>query len=229
VESRYWLSLPAIEKLVVRDVIFRMIICVDEFHGECVSKQLVFFMGKIYLLLLIMLNVPVVYAESEILLRSQLYVEGFVVGSTCSVKIEGNNGSMIDFGEYDHWMQTGRRTVRFFVKLFQDDPLSPGCDAFMGTPGRVTLKFGDDSMNQLDRFGVVTYGAGGGIRIAITSADKKANVDSKGKITSEHAELTYSKDFASRGVLMFNARAEGLRSATAGGYHGSLSLVVSYK
>ncbi|QUM88181.1 type 1 fimbrial protein [Moritella sp. 36] len=193
------------------------------------SKQLVFFMGKIYLLLLIMLNVPVVYAESEILLRSQLYVEGFVVGSTCSVKIEGNNGSMIDFGEYNQASQTGLRTVPFFVKLFQDDPSSPGCDAFMGTPGRVTLKFGGDSTNQLDESGVVTHGAGGDIRIAITSTDEKANVDSKGKIISGHSELTYSKDFAQEGVFSFSARAEGLQEADAGRYHGSLSLVMSYK
>lgn len=187
-------------------------------------------MNIIYIFLLMLLDFSTAYAAPEILLKSRIHVEGVVVGSACSVVIESgtSRSGVIDFGQYNKALRTGGVDKLFSIKLFENKDTIPGCSAFLAGSELVTLTFGDRSTNQLDEQGVITKGAGDSIRIAISSTDA-GKVSSQRKITSKNTALTYSQDFAAKGVFGFNARVERLEEATTGDYHGSLSLVVTYQ
>ncbi len=169
------------------------------------------------------------YAGSP-LLKTTVSIDGVVVGAACSVVVDNgvSRSGVIDFGLYNTAMRSGSADKPFQIKLYEQGSVEAGCSAFLAGSGLVTFSFGDKEAGQLDKRGVVTRGAGDGVRIAITSTDI-GNVSSTQVVNSAMSELTYSRDFASQGVFGFNARAVGLESASAGLYHGSLSLVVSYQ
>lgn len=169
------------------------------------------------------------YAESP-LLKTTVSIDGIVVGSSCSVVVDNgvSRSGVIDFGLYNTAMRSGPVDKPFQIKLYEKGSVDAGCSAFLAGSGLVTFSFGDKEAGQLDKQGVVTQGAGDGVRIAITSTDI-GKVSSTQVVSSVMPKLTYPKDFASLGVFGFNARAVGLESASAGSYHGSLSLVVSYQ
>ncbi|EEX66675.1 hypothetical protein [Vibrio metoecus] len=163
-------------------------------------------------------------------MKTTVAIDGIVVGSSCSVVVDNgvSRSGVVDFGLYNTAMRDGPVDKPFQIKLYEKGSTEPGCSAFLAGSGLVTFSFGDESAEQLDRQGVVTRGAGGGVRIAITSTDV-GKVSSTQVVNSSMPKLTYSRDFASLGVFGFNARAIGLESASAGSYHGSLSLVISYQ
>ena len=173
-----------------------------------------------------------VFASPTLALKSQMYIDGVVVGSVCSVVVESDasRSGIISFGAYHKNRVSSDFSGHkaFQVKLFEDNASDPGCSAFSAGSGLVKFTFGDDSVRQLDDNGVITKGAGDNIRIAISSTDTGV-VSDRNKITANNSVLTYPKDFAVKGVFGFMAVAEGLDTAKIGDYHGSLSLVVTYQ
>ncbi|ARR51830.1 type 1 fimbrial protein (plasmid) [Photobacterium damselae subsp. damselae] len=184
-------------------------------------------MKKRYLALVGLLVAVHTYASDYIVLRRQFNISGVVVASACSVSVEseGSQNGVINFGQYNQAKEKGGLIKPFSIKLYEIGASVPGCSAFLAGIGDVSLTFGEQG--QLDTQGVVTHGAGNNIRVAITAVDNEASHHKV--ITSKNAKLMYPKIFSTRGVFNFNAKAEGLDSATPGDYRGSLSLVVSYK
>ncbi|CEO40982.1 fimbrial protein [Photobacterium kishitanii] len=174
----------------------------------------------------------VAFASSKLALKSQIYVNGVVVGSACSVVVDSgvSRSGLIEFGTHDKNKSNRRGTKShpFTVKLYEKQATEPGCSAFLAGNDFVKFSFGDKSVNQLDERGVITQGAGDNIRIAISSTDTGV-VSNRNTITVNNAELTYPNQFAAKGVFGFMATADGLDSAEVGEYYGSLSLVVTYQ
>ncbi len=189
--------------------------------GKCMN-QCLFLLG-------VLLLSATAHSES-LLFKTTVSFDGVVVSSACSVEVDNgvSRSGVIDFGLYNTTKQVSSVIKPFKVKLYENGSSVVGCSAFLAGSGLVKFTFGDRAAGQLDSRGVVTRGAGDGVRIAITSTDI-GEVNSTQAITSSLSELTYPREFASRGVFGFNAQAIGLESASAGSYHGSLSLVVSYQ
>ncbi|OIN26561.1 type 1 fimbrial protein [Vibrio mediterranei] len=168
------------------------------------------------------------------LISAKTNISGHVVASVCTITISDGSArslseGVIDFGVYNKSTRTGMPEKSIVINLFEPGAEQPGCSAFKaGSSGLVKFKFGDEGADQLDSRGVVTRGAGDGVRIAISSVDS-GHVSSVAKITADNNVLSYPSSFATQGVFNFKARVEGLDSATSGTYSGSLSLVVSYE
>lgn len=78
---------------------------------------------------------------------------------------------------------------------------------------------------QLDGQGVVTRGAGDGIRIDVRAADTQA--DFRGRITQANHEVKYPVDFAAKGQFRFRAQPVFPADVKAGEYNGALTFVVT--
>ncbi|WP_052697147.1 fimbrial protein [Vibrio vulnificus] len=182
---------------------------------------------KVLLFMFLSLHSFGIFANPEVLFKSQINVTGIVVASVCSVEVESDasKSGVISFGQYDQSTHLGELDKRFDIKLYESGATTPGCSAFSTSSGLVSVRFGDQG--QLNSRGVVVRGAGDNISIAITATDNQAS--NKDIITSSNAVLTYPQDFSEKGVFGFNAKIEGLDSATPGGYQGTLSVVVSYE
>ncbi|MGL5236688.1 MAG: fimbrial protein [Plesiomonas shigelloides] len=167
-------------------------------------------------------------AENIINTRTEL--EGTVVSSVCSIAIEGDRGRLgvIDLGQYNQATHQGSGGKTFWLKLYEEGATLPGCDAFLAGGDKVTLTFGDKNLQQLDARGVITRGAGDGVRLRISSLDAN-NVSSVEPLTFIHQTLSYPTSFAAKGVFGFRVQPTGLNLAKAGVYQGELSVVVSYK
>ena len=169
-------------------------------------------------------------AESLELFSSEFRISGVVVSSVCSVKVENNTSTsgVIGFGQYNKAAQSGLNERQVFsVKLYESQSKLLGCSAFLAGSSDVSLKFGDANSGQLDSLGVVTFGAGDGVRIAITSTNLEAS--NNNVITSNNSILTYPSSFAVKGEFGFEANVKGLSDAAPGTYSGTLSLTVEYQ
>ena len=92
------------------------------------------------------------------------YFTADVVASTCHVvvDVEGNKDSRLVFGTFRKSTRTPVPPRDFTVRLYETGATVQGCSAFLA--GQVaTLNFGHPG--QLDAGGVVTRGAGDGIRV----------------------------------------------------------------
>lgn len=167
-------------------------------------------------------------AENVINVRTEL--DGTVVSSVCSLVIEGDRGRLgvIDLGQYNQATRQGAEGKNFWLKLYEEGASLPGCDAFLAGGDKVTLTFGDKSVQQLDARGVITRGAGDNVRLRISSLDAN-NVSSVEPLTFTHQTLSYPTSFAAKGVFGFRVQPIGLDLARSGVYQGELSVVVSYK
>ncbi|QGX89800.1 fimbrial protein (plasmid) [Escherichia coli] len=135
-----------------------------------------------------------------------------IVGSACHVVVDadgfGNSGRLI-FGTYRK--STGGATVQ-------------GCSAFRA--GQVaTLDFGNPG--QLDAKGVVTRGAGDGIRVDVRAVDTQA--DYRGRLTQDSHSVNYPVEFAVKGQFRFRAQPVFPANVKAGEYTGALTFVVTYQ
>ncbi|WP_210451473.1 hypothetical protein, partial [Vibrio crassostreae] len=169
-------------------------------------------------------------AESLDIFNSVLRISGVVVSSVCSVEVESDTPTygVIDFGQYNKSARSGvNERQAFSVKLYESQSALPGCSAFLAGSNHVSLKFGDAMSGQLDSVGVVAYGAGGGVRIAVTATNLEAS--NNNVITSNNSELTYPTDFAIKGEFGFEANVLGLSEAIPGTYSGALSLTLEYQ
>ncbi|EKR8900496.1 fimbrial protein, partial [Escherichia coli] len=112
----------------------------------------------------------------------------------------------------------------FTVRLYESGATVQGCSAFQA--GRVaTLDFGNPG--QLDAGGVVTRGAGDGIRVDVRAVDTQA--DYRGRLTQDSHSVNYPVDFAVKGQFRFRAQPVFPANVKAGEYTGALTFVVTYQ
>lgn len=149
-----------------------------------------------------------------------------MVASACHVVVDadstGNNGQ-VTFGIYRKSTGTPVPPRDFTVKLYESGATVQGCSAFLA--GMVaTLDFGNPG--QLDAIGVVTHGAGDGIRVDVRAVD--ASADYRDRLTQDTHSVNYPVDFAARGQFRFRAQPIFPANVKAGEYTGALTFVVTY-
>lgn len=89
----------------------------------------------------------------------------------------------------------------FTVRLYESGATVQGCSAFQA--GQVaTLDFGNPG--QLDAGGVVTRGAGDGVRVDVRAVDTQA--DYRGRLTQDSHSVNYPVEFAAKGQFRFRAQ-----------------------
>lgn len=172
------------------------------------------------------------HSEEKLLFQSEYNISAIVVSSVCFVGVQSGasyeQNNLIDFGVYNiSQSKTFVDPRPFQVVVYEDVINNPGCTAFLAGNKMVSFKFGDMTGKQLDENGVVTYGAGEEVRIAVSATDSKAS--NTNMITSKNAEILYDVDFASKGKFGFVATVKNLETAKAGSYFGSLSLIITYQ
>ncbi|RZZ60196.1 fimbrial protein, partial [Escherichia coli] len=112
----------------------------------------------------------------------------------------------------------------FTVRLYESGATVQGCSAFKA--GQVaTLDFGNPG--QLDAGGVITRGAGDGIRVDVRAVDAEA--DYRGRLTQENHSVNYPVAFAARGQFRFRAQPVFPANVKVGEYTGALTFVVTYQ
>lgn len=149
-----------------------------------------------------------------------------VVASACHVVVDadGTGSSRLTFGTYRKSSATPVPPRDFTVRLYETGATVQGCSAFLA--GQIaTLNFGNPG--QLDGQGVVTRGAGDGIRIDVRAADTQA--DFRGRITQANHEVKYPVGFAAKGQFRFHAQPVFPADVKAGEYNGALTFVVTYQ
>lgn len=150
-----------------------------------------------------------------------------VVASACHVVVEADgtgNSSRLTFGTYRKSTGTSVPPRDFTVRLYEQGSTVQGCSAFQA--GRIaTLDFGNPG--QLDAGGVVTRGAGDGIRVDVRAVDAEA--DYRGRLTLANHSVNYPVEFATRGQFRFRAQPEFPKDVKAGEYSGALTFVVTYQ
>ncbi|HDC2222982.1 TPA: type 1 fimbrial protein [Salmonella enterica] len=149
-----------------------------------------------------------------------------VVASAChvSVNADGAGGSRLTFGTYRKSTAAPVPPRDFTVHLYETGATVQGCSAFKA--GRIaTLDFGNPG--QLDGAGVVTRGAGDGIRVDVRAVDPLA--DYHGRLTRDNHSVNYPVTFASQGQFRFRAQPVFPADVKAGEYTGALTFVVSYQ
>ncbi|ECB2662551.1 TPA: fimbrial protein [Escherichia coli] len=150
-----------------------------------------------------------------------------VVSSACYVKIDadnsGNSGRLF-LGTYRKSIGVLEQPRYFTVRLYEPGATIQGCSAFRA--GQIaTLDFGNPG--QLDAGGIVTRGAGDGIRVGVRAVDAQA--DYHGRLTQERHLVNYPIDFAIKGQFRFCAQSIFPANVTTGEYTGALTFVVTYQ
>ncbi|EBG1461678.1 type 1 fimbrial protein, partial [Salmonella enterica] len=149
-----------------------------------------------------------------------------VVASACHVVVDadGAGSSHMTFGTYRKSSAAPVPPREFSVRLFESGATVQGCSAFRA--GQVaTLDFGNPG--QLDAAGVVTRGAGDGIRIDVRAIDPQA--DFRERLTQANHVVNYPVDFAAKGQFRFRAQPVMPTNVKAGEYSGALTFVVAYQ
>ncbi|WP_426472800.1 fimbrial protein [Escherichia marmotae] len=150
-----------------------------------------------------------------------------VVASTCHVVVDADstgNSGRLTFGVYRKSTGVSVSERNFTVRLYESGATIQGCSAFLA--GQVaTLDFGNPG--QLDAGGVVTRGAGDGIRVDVRAMDAQA--DYRGRLTQDKHSVTYPVDFAAKGQFRFSAQPIFPVDVKAGEYSGALTFVVTYQ
>lgn len=149
-----------------------------------------------------------------------------VVASACHVvvDIDGAGSSRMTFETYRKSSTSSILPREFTVRLYESGATIQGCSAFLA--GQVAaLDFGNPG--QLDAAGVVTRGAGGGIRIDVRAVDGQANYHER--LTQLNHVVSYPVDFAKQGQFRFSARPIFPNDVKAGEYSGALTFVVTYQ
>ncbi|EDV9508641.1 type 1 fimbrial protein [Salmonella enterica] len=150
-----------------------------------------------------------------------------VVASACHVVVDADstgNSGRLTFGTYRKSSGVSVPPRDFTVRLYESGATVQGCSAFQ--VGRVaTLDFGNPG--QLDAGGVVTRGAGDGIRVDVRAVDTQA--DYRGRLTQDNHSVNYPVDFAAKGQFRFRAQPVFPVNVKAGEYAGALTFVVTYQ
>mgnify|MGYP002557799122 CR=1 FL=1 len=150
-----------------------------------------------------------------------------VVASACHVVVDADssgNSGRLTFGTYRKSTGTSVPPRDFTVRLYESGATVQGCSAFKA--GQVaTLDFGNPG--QLDAEGVVTRGAGEGIRVDVRAVDTQA--DYRGRLTLDSHSVNYPVEFAAKGQFRFRAQPVFPANVKAGEYSGALTFVVTYQ
>ena len=150
-----------------------------------------------------------------------------VVASTCHVVVDADstgNSGRLTFGTYRKSTGASVPPRDFTVRLYESGATVQGCSAFKA--GQVaTLDFGNPG--QLDAEGVVTRGAGKGIRVDVRAVDTQA--DYRGRLTLDRHSVNYPVEFAAKGQFRFRAQPVFPANVKAGEYSGALTFVVTYQ
>lgn len=150
-----------------------------------------------------------------------------VMASTCHVVVDADssgNSGRLTFGTYRKSTGTSVPPRDFSVRLYESGATVQGCSAFL--VGKIaTMDFGNPG--QLDAGGVVTRGAGDGIRVDVRAVDAEA--DYRGRLTQDNHSVNYPVDFAVRGRFRFRAQPVIPANVKAGEYAGGLTFVVTYQ
>ena len=145
---------------------------------------------------------------------------GHVVGDADST---GNSGRLT-FGTYRKSTGASVPPRDFTVRLYELGATVQGCSAFL-TGQVASLDFGNPG--QLDAVGVVTRGAGDGIRVDVRAVDAQA--DYRGRLTQDNHSVNYPVGFAAKGQFRFRAQPLFPANVKAGEYSGALTFVVTYQ
>ena len=150
-----------------------------------------------------------------------------VVTSACHVVVDADstgNSGRLTFGTYRKSTGTSVPPCDFTVRLYESGATVQGCSAFQA--GQVaTLDFGNPG--QLDAGGVVTRGAGDGVRVDVRAVDTQA--DYRGRLTQDSHSVNYPVEFAAKGQFRFRAQPVFPANVKAGEYTGALTFVVTYQ
>nr|WP_269803133.1 fimbrial protein [Escherichia coli] len=150
-----------------------------------------------------------------------------VVASACHVIVNADssgNSSQLTFGTYRKSTGAPVPPRDFTVRLYESGATVEGCSALQA--GQVAiLDFGNPG--QLDAGGVVTRGAGDGIRVDVRAVDTQA--DYRERLTQDNHSVKYPVDFAVRGQFRFRAQPVFPANVKAGEYSGALTFVVTYQ
>lgn len=150
-----------------------------------------------------------------------------VVASACHVVVDADstgNSGRLTFGTYRKSTGASVPSRDFTVRLYESGATVQGCSAFLA--GQVaTLDFGNPG--QLDAGGVVTRGAGDGVRVDVRAVDTQA--DYRGRLTQDSHSVNYPVEFAAKGQFRFRAQPVFPANVKAGEYTGALTFVVTYQ
>lgn len=149
-----------------------------------------------------------------------------VVASACHVVVDadGSGSSRLTFGTYRKSSAAPVPARDFTVYLYESGASVQGCSAFLA--GQIAaLNFGNPG--QMDAAGVVTRGAGDGIRIAVRAVDPQA--DYRGRLSLTNHEVKYPVAFAAKGQFRFRAQPIFPTEVKVGEYSGALTFVVTYQ
>lgn len=149
-----------------------------------------------------------------------------VVASACHVQVDadGAGNNLLTFSPYRKSTGAAISPRDFTIRLYESGATVQGCSAFL-TGQIATLQFGNPG--QLDEGGVVTRGAGDGVRIEVRAADGVA--DWRERLTMGHDRVNYPINFAAQGQFRFTAQPVFPSNVRAGEYDGALSFVVIYQ
>ncbi|EFD1100144.1 TPA: type 1 fimbrial protein [Escherichia coli] len=150
-----------------------------------------------------------------------------VVASACHVVVEADstgNSGRLTFGTYRKSTGASVPPRDFMVRLYEPGATVQGCSAFKAGQF-ATLDFGNPG--QLDAGGVVTRGAGDGIRVDVRAVDTEA--DYRGRLTEGNHSVSYPVEFAAKGRFRFRAQPVFPGNVKAGEYTGALTFVVTYQ
>lgn len=149
-----------------------------------------------------------------------------VVASPCHVVVDvegARDGNLV----FEPFHKSTKATVLprdFTVSLYESGTAAPGCSAFQF--GQLaTIEFGNPG--QLDAGGVVTRGAGDGVRIDVRAVDAQA--DYRATVTEGAHKVNYPVEFAAKGAFRFRAQPVIPKDVKAGEYSGALAFVISYQ
>ncbi|EIL6232711.1 fimbrial protein [Salmonella enterica] len=160
-------------------------------------------------------------AVQEIVFRAD------VVASACHVVVDADstgNSGRLTFSTYRKSTSAPVPPRDFTVRLYESGATVQGCSAFL-TGQVATLNFGNPG--QLGTDGVVTRGAGDGIRVDVRAVDAQA--DYRGRLTQNNHLVNYPVDFAARGQFRFRTQPLFPVNVKAGRYTGALTFVVTYQ
>lgn len=179
-------------------------------------------MKKILLLLLPFFISEVTNAS----LIQRTIISADVVASACHIKVDadGNGNNRLVFNTYRKSTATPVPSVEFTIQMYETGASIRGCSAF--TVGHIaTIDFGNPG--QLDSSGVVTRGAGDGVRIDVRAVDAEA--DYKDLLTQEKHIVNYPVVFSSKGTFRFRAQPIFPSDVKSGEYSGSLTFSILYQ
>lgn len=168
----------------------------------------------------------VLQAEVHAFPTQRVIFSADVVASACHIRVDadGAGNNLLTFSPYRKSTGAAIPPRDFTIRLYESGATVQGCSAFL-TGQVATIQFGNPG--QLDDRGVVTRGAGDGVRIDVRAADGVA--DWRERLTSEHDQVNYPVNFAAQGQFRFTAQPVFPSNVRAGEYDGALSFVVTYQ